>query len=395
MVKEITIPKIGYTMEEGMVVKWLKKLGDAVKAGEPVLEIASDKANIEVEAPDDGILLKILAEEGEYIPVLQAVGLIGDADDKVSGDAKTKDETPVAAVPEMKPASMVPAVENTNQGNRLSPRARKFARENALTENKIPMEQGTGYKGMIVERDLKKLLDTPKAPAVVPANAQYRTPSTFKQVTAKRLTQSVQDIPQFFVGLDTNAENLLHLKQRIEEATQGRLSITGMLVKCVSCSIRDHKEKANVSWDNGKIALHPAIRMGVAVATEKGLVVAVIDSPDKKSLSDIDTELKALSQKARDGRLSMDEMTGSTFTISNLGMYGVDEFNAIINPPESGILAVGRTVKKAVVLKDDTIAIKPMMHLNLTVDHRVLDGADAALLLGSIKKYIEYPELML
>jgi pyruvate dehydrogenase E2 component (dihydrolipoamide acetyltransferase) len=401
MIKEITIPKIGYTMEEGMVVKWLKKEGDTVKAGEPVLEIASDKANIEVEAPDDGVILKLLAEEGEYVPVLHAVALMGEEGD-MAGEAAAMVE-PQSVVPESKTIAAETVKDNTSGGNRLSPRARKFARDNTMDAEEIQLHEGTGYKGMIVERDLKKMLDIRAAaapaastPAMPTAGAvDYITPSNFKQVTAKRLTQSVQEIPQFFVGMDTEAENLLLWKSRIEDASGGRMSITAMLVKCVSCALRDHKEKANVSWDNGRIAVHPAIRMGVAVATDRGLVVPVIGEPDKKSLAQIDGELKTLSVKAREGKLSIEEMTGSTFTISNLGMYGADEFSAIINPPESAILAVGRTVKKAVVLKDDTVAVKPIMRLNLTVDHRVLDGADAARLLGTIKKYIEFPELML
>lgn len=393
MIKEITIPKIGYTMEEAMVARWIKKVGDAVKEGEPVLEIESDKANIEIEAPADGILLKILVEEGDSVPVLHAVGYLGDASDKIPDMESTQGGA--AIEPEKRQSIEVKEeVTGDTQANRLSPRARKYARDNEIEEKEIIIEYGTGYKGLIVERDLKNL-KIPIATNIVPVDIQYMTPSVFKQVTARRLTQSVRDIPQFFVGVEVNAESLLRLKERIEVFTKERLSITGLLVKCVSCAINDNMEKVNVSWEDGRIVLHTTIRMGVAVATEKGLVVAVLDCPDKKSLSSIDKELKTLSQKAREGKLSLEEMTGSTFTISNLGMYEVEEFNAIINPPESGILAVGRTVKKTVVLKDDTIAVAPMMHVNLTVDHRVLDGADAAKLLGSIKKYVEYPELML
>jgi pyruvate dehydrogenase E2 component (dihydrolipoamide acetyltransferase) len=401
MVKEIVMPKIGYTMEEGMIVKWIKKVGDAVKEGEPVLEITSDKANMELEAPCDGILLKIMAEEEEYVPVLQPVALIGDMDEKIdeSGDAVKAPHVETEAKEVRSVPSMASSKDKIYGGHRLSPRARKFAYENKISENEITMEKGSGYKGMITERDLKKLVDSWAKPtmkqAVPLADAQYVVPSNLKQVTAERLTQSIQEIPQFFVGMDVDAQNLLNLKSKIEEVYNKKCSITTMLVKCVSHVLSDHKEKMNVSWINGKIAVHPTIRIGVAVATDKGLVVAVIDEPDKKGLLQIDSELKTLAGKAKDGRLAVEETARSTFTVSNLGMYGVDEFNAIINPPESGILAVGRTVKKAVVLDDDTVDVRPVMRLNLTVDHRVLDGADAAQLLGSIKKYIECPELML
>jgi len=393
MLTKIIIPKIGYTMEEAMVVKWLKNEGDPVKAGDAVLEIASDKANIEIEAPAGGILLKILTAEGESIPVLQAAGYIGEANDALPGEDKpVKQDLPAVTVEKIQDTPA--ANTKDNRANRLSPRARKFAREHALDEKDIGPGSGTGYNGLIVERDVAKLLDVQKT-GFAKADAEYITPSSYKQVTAKRLTQSVRDIPQFVTGAEVNAESLLRLKDRLQEAAAARISMTGLLVKCAACAIRDHMRSVNVSWADGKIALHPNIRIGVAVATDKGLVVAVVADPERKSLTEIALELKMLSEKAREGKLPAEEMTGSTFTISNLGMYEVDQFEAIVNPPESGILAVGRIIRKPVALKDDAVAVKPMMFLNLTSDHRVLDGADAAKFIGAIKKYIEFPELML
>lgn len=417
MIKEVIMPKIGYTMEEGLIVKWLKQVGDPVQAGEPLVEISSDKANMEIEAPDGGFLLKILAEEGEYVPVLQALGLIGEADERLpdeispEGDAAqqaaaegaAEDALAEAADGTAEPpkvsedgaaAAGLPSADYT--ANRLSPRARRIAREKGLSEERLALVTGTGYRGMVVERDLQDAMrERGGGPEHAVEGAKYVVPSAIRQISAQRLTQSVREAPQYFVGAEVLAEGLLRVKSAFEALTGEKMSVSALLVKCVARALELHKDRANVSWIEGKIMVHPEIRIGVAVASDRGLSIAVLDGAERMGLAQINQKLGELSDKAREGRLSLAEASGSTFTISNLGMYGADNFRAILNPPESGILAVGRIRKKAVVLEDDRIEARPVMQINLTADHRVLDGADAAQLLAAIKQYIEHPELMI
>lgn len=394
MITEIIMPKIGYTMEEGNIVKWLKQEGDRVDAGEAVLEISSDKATMEIEAPVGGILKKILAGEGDDVPVLQIIGYIGDPEDSISqdsinerGSSSESTEPKVAQpLPEQNPVLI-----NNAKTERLSPRARKFIHENDISTEKIPSITGTGVNGLIVERDIKALLKDKK----VISDDEIITPTMYKLITARRLTQSIQEVPQFTIGVDVDASALIKFRERLnEKAVNMKVSITNLLIKCVAKAIRDNMN-VNVSWRDEKIAVLKNINIGFAVAADNGLVVPVINEPDKMGLLEITSRMKELADKARTGKLAPEEMSGGTFTVSNLGMFTVDSFRAIINPPESAILAVGRIVKKPVAADDEQIVVKPMMWLNLTSDHRVLDGADSARLIESIKLYMELPELLI
>jgi pyruvate dehydrogenase E2 component (dihydrolipoamide acetyltransferase) len=406
VITEITMPKIGYTMETGTIVKWFKQEGDQVSAGEVLLEISSDKANMEVESPVGGFLKKIAANEFDEVPVLQVIGYIGDLDDSVNEDGIEPEIQQQDTAATQTSIELKPVVNTDVKTARLSPRAKKFARENEMSAEKIPAITGTGVNGLIVERDLKALrkdlqVSEESVESVVPVDStgdpdeKLIVPSRYKLVTAKRLTQSIQEVPQFTVGVDVDTSALNKFRGRLnEKAGNVKVSITTLLVKCVAKAISENMN-VNVSWRDGKIAVLKNINIGIAVAAENGLVVPVINAPDKKGVLELASELKIMTDRAKAGKLTAEEMTGGTFTISNLGMFTVDSFRAIINPPESAILAVGRIVKKPVVTAEDQIMIKPMMWLNLTSDHRVLDGADAARLIESIKLYIEFPEMLI
>ena len=393
MLIEIIMPKIGFSIEEGKVEKWLKQEGDKVNAGEPLFEISSDKANVEVEAHSAGFLRKILVGEGDIVPVLNVIGYIGDMDESIPEDDVISQNKPIDAHP-VKQVEIEP-VQNVNMHvdkPKLSPRARKFAGDNDISTDRISMIPGTGVNGLIVERDLKALLVTKSAHTEA---GEMITSSKYKQITAERLTRSIQEIPQFVTGVDVDATALLKFKERFNERKEKvRVSITCLLIKCVAKAISDNMN-VNVSWNNGRISVLRDINIGIAIAAGNGLVVPVINGPDKKGVLEIAAELNRLTEKAKDGKLTPDDISGGTFTISNLGMFEVDSFQAIVNPPESGILAVGRINRKPAVAADGEIVSKPMMWLNLTSDHRVLDGVDAAKLLGKIKLYVEFPEMLI
>lgn len=415
MITEMIMPKIGYSMEEGTIVQWLKNEGDPITEGEPVLEISSDKANMEIEAPASGYLRKIMTSVGETVPVSQIIGLIGELHDPLPGEAETQAET--VTVPETSPLVSETAAKTVTNGTltaeatddemtavaavigerpKLSPRARKFANENGIDPKQLPPIAGTGLNGMVVERDLHRFMPGPTT--VAAPGAAIMKPSRNRQIIAKKMTESAREIPQFCVGVQVDATAIGALRERLnreaERQNKPRISMTVILVKCVAKALADHMN-VNVSWHDEAIVAHPELNIGVAMSTEAGLVVPVLRQPQGKGLFEIAAELSQLNQKAKSNKLTPAEMSGGTFTISNLGMFAVDSFRAIINPPESGILAVGRINRQPVATPENEIVIKPMMWLNLTVDHRVLDGSDAARLLESMKNYIEIPELLL
>ena len=412
----IIMPKMGDAMEEGTLVRWLKHEGDAVQEGEPVAEIATDKATVEIEAPTSGVLRGIRVAENAVVPVNTPLAYIlqpgeslpAEGDGKASGAAQPS----AAAAPQPAPAptavAAAPQPAPTNGEERIlaSPLARKIAAEHGIDLRQV---QGTGPKGRIVERDVLAYLETRKATAVpaaaapaptpvpapavaaAPAEGRAETLTRLRQITAQRTTEAHQTIPHFYLTMEIDMEEALALRQRLNQLDESlRVSVNDLIVKACAVAIEQHPI-VNASYQNGQLVHPSGIHIGIAVAVEQGLLVAVLRHCEGKSLRRIAQESQTLIQKAREGKLMPDEMTGNTFTVSNLGMFGIEQFTAIINPPASAILAVGATKRVPVVQEDGTIVARPRMKVTLSCDHRVLDGAVGAQFLQTLKQVLENP----
>lgn len=412
----IIMPKMGDAMEEGTLVRWLKHEGDTVQEGEPIAEIATDKATVEIEAPISGVLRGIRVAENAVVPVNTPLAYIlqegeslpAEGDGKASGAVQ-----PTAAAPQPAPAPTAvaaapqPAPAPTNGEERIlaSPLARKIAAEHGIDLRQV---QGTGPKGRIVERDVLAYIESRKAtavpaaapapmpvpaPAVAAALAEGRaeTLTRLRQITAQRTTEAHQTIPHFYLTMEIDMEEALALRQRLNQLDENlRVSVNDLIVKACAVAIEQHPI-VNATYQNGQLVHPNGIHIGIAVAVEQGLLVAVLRHCEGKSLRRIAQESQTLIQKAREGKLMPDEMTGNTFTVSNLGMFGIEQFTAIINPPASAILAVGATKRVPVVQEDGTIVARQRMKVTLSCDHRVLDGAVGAQFLQTLKRVLENP----
>ena len=405
----IIMPKMGDAMEEGTLVRWLKQEGDAVQEGEPIAEIATDKATVEIEAPVSGVLRGIRVAENAVVPVNTPLAYIlqegeslpTDGDGKASEPAK-----PAAAAPQPAPAPTAvaaPPSAPTNGEERVlaSPLARKIAAEHGIDLRQV---QGTGPKGRIVERDVLAYLESRKATvapapppmpapvvAAAPAEARVETLTRLRQITAQRTTEAHQTIPHFYLTMEIDMEEAVALRQRLNQLDESlRVSVNDLIVKACAVAIEQHPI-VNASYQNGQLVHPNGVHIGIAVAVEQGLLVAVLRHCEGKSLRRIAQESQTLIQKAREGKLLPDEMTGNTFTVSNLGMFGIEQFTAIINPPASAILAVGATKRVPVVQEDGTIVARHRMKVTLSCDHRVLDGAVGAQFLQTLKRVLENP----
>jgi len=420
MAVEIYLPKMSDHMETGRIIRWLFKEGDAVKSGQVLLELETDKAVGEIEATASGILKNIRAGDGEEVPVGETLAYIARPDEVVpqlkpfgaaaetAGQAAEVSAAPAETVPDA-PAGeggIVPA----------TPVARKVAKELGVDLHKV---KGTGPGGRVKEEDVRAYAEaqmtvsTPvpapsplplpqvdPAPAVPPASApaapekdgEHLGLTNIQRITGQRMLESVTTAPHFFLQANIDMTRALEL---IESASQPgeRVSVTSLLVRVVAAALKHHP-RVNASFENGAIRAFSQIHIGVAVGTDQGLAVPVVHDASSKLLVEINHEVKEFQSKAKEMRFSPADLDGGTFTISNLGMYGVDVFSAIINPPQSAILAVGRVVKTAVVLEDDTVEVRPMMAVTLSVDHRVLDGIQAARFLAELRNLLENPYLL-
>jgi pyruvate dehydrogenase E2 component (dihydrolipoamide acetyltransferase) len=464
MAVEVFLPKMSDHMEAGVIIGWLAKDGDRVERGQPILELETDKAAVELEAPESGILkgLRLGVEAGANVPVGETIAFI----------ARTPDETVPALPPlggaapiaEMQAAAdqrSAPEVEAPPENGglvRAVPAVRRIARELGVDLQKV---KGTGPGGRVLEADVREYLDAQKQPTPashpVPAEAVSVSPiarrmaeelgvdlarvkpsapgritkediRTYAEsieeaapvgagpvlaslasiewldltraqlMTGQRMLESVHTAPQFALTTGVDMTRALELREavlaNIEVETGARLSVTGILVKIVATVLRRYP-RANASFVDGRLQLHPQVNVGVAVGTDEGLVVPVIHDADQKSLAEITHELGEYQEKAKRMRFGQNDLSGGTFTISNLGMFGIDQFHAIINPPESAILAVGRIVKTPVGMPDDSIALRPMMNMTLSIDHRSLDGMQGARFLALVKERLEQPYLIL
>ena len=456
---EIIMPKAGDAMTEGKLVRWYKQPGDAVKKGEPVAEIETDKVNLDLEAEADGTLGQHAASEGEMVPVGNVLAMILAEGEKDQAPAKAKepekkpaatgeksdekgdeqgDEKQDAAAAESQQrrstdrkesvkhttgeyheaieqrgprrdrtavASETPEKKDGGDRQRSSPLARRMAREMGVSLEAV---QGSGPRGRIVAADVKNAgagasgtsaarppaqkpaaAPPPLAPApslettIIPLSAMRRT-------IARRLAESTGPIPHFYLTADYDVTSLMSVRQQLIDITGSKLSLNDFIIRAIALALRHHPY-VNASWGDDAITQHGEVHIGVAVATADGLITPVIRNADQKSVVDIGTEVRALADKAKNRRLKPDEYQGSTFTISSLGAWGIEEFTAIINPPNAAILAIGTAEPRAVVDANRQVIVRDRMKVTLSCDHRIIDGASGAEFLKTLRQYIEQP----
>ena len=409
MAHSIVMPALEMAQETGKLLSWRKKEGDAIAKGEPLLDVETDKAVVEIESPADGLLAGVKAQAGDVIPVGQTIAWIVNP-----GEKPPEEEAAAASGRRMdsKPALAAGAAANISTGApaapasnaRLSPKARRLAREHGVDVSRV---RGTGGEGEILAEDILAFVASgnPPTSAAAPAKAENpqaeaRATQTLSQVArlmAERTTQSWTTAPHFFVSRGIDARGLLSTREKlgpaIEKESGVKLSHTDLLVAAVAHALEKHP-LVNTSWTGDGIRLHPEINIGIAMAVESGVVTASIPGANKKKLAEIAALRRDLTERARSGKLRPADITGATFTISNLGMYGVDAFTAIIVAPQAAILAVGRIADRVVPVEGKP-AIRPMMTLTLSCDHRVFDGARAALFLNDLAAAIVEPEKLL
>jgi pyruvate dehydrogenase E2 component (dihydrolipoamide acetyltransferase) len=401
MATEVILPRLGQGMESGTIVRWLKSEGEPVEKGEPLFELDTDKVTQEVEAEAAGVLLKIAIAEGE-VPVGQTVAFIGaEGEDvpEVASAAPAEEAKPSAPAPE--PAREEPIPEATvASGNgriKASPLARRMARERGIELSAI---SGTGPDGRIVAEDVERAeAGAPAAPSVaarapVPAGEVERVPLTsIRKTIARRLTEAWQ-IPVFQLQTSADMTRVNALVSRLRERDpEVRVTVTDVLTKVCAQALMRHRE-VNAEFTDEAILLHPSANVGLAVAAPQGLVVPVIRSAERLSLVEIAGVRADLVGRAREAKLRADDIEGGTFTISNLGMYAVESFTAVLNPPQAAIVAVGATEERVVPAGGET-AVRPIVTLTGTFDHRAVDGAPAAAFLQTLKESLEDPGLAL
>ena len=414
-VEVITMPRLSDTMEEGTVAKWNIKVGDTVAEGDILAEIETDKATMEFESFYTGTLLHIGLEEGQSAPVDAILAVIGDKDtDKEAvkaalfsmSEANVKPEAiketaPVVSTPEAiaapKPAPVAQAPKvNSNTSGRIvaSPLAKKLAEEKGINLNNVA---GSGEGGRIIKRDIENF----NAPAAsvqsfVPAGVEGVTEianSSIRKVIAKRLSASKFSAPHYYLGVEFDMDNAIAFRQQYNTIPETKISFNDIIVKAVALALKQHPQ-VNSQWFEDKIIQNHHVHVGVAVAVEDGLIVPVLKFTDEMDLRQIGATVKDFAGRARAKKLTPTEIEGSTFTISNLGMFGIQEFTSIINQPNSAILSVGAIVNKPVV-KEGQIVVGNTMKLTLACDHRTVDGATGSLFLQTLKSYIENPITLL
>lgn len=422
MAEVIRMPKMSDTMTEGVIAEWHKKVGDKIKSGDILADVETDKATMELENFEDGVLLYIGIENGQAAPVDAIIAIVGkegeDFKSLLGGDAKpakeeapAKVEKPVEAAPQVK-ADAVPAVtkaeetakaEPPDEGDsdesrvKASPLAKKIAEEKGIDIAKV---QGSGDGGRIIKKDVEAYTPAAQAPAaskaaMVSASDAYEevAVSQMRKTIAKRLAESKFSAPHFYLTIEIEMGKAMEARTKINAIAPTKVSFNDLVVKAAAVALKQHP-KINSSWLGDKIRINHQVNVGVAMAVEDGLLVPVVKNADQKSLSTIAAEVKVYSGKAKDKKLQPADWEGNTFTISNLGMMGIEEFTAIINPPDACIMAVGSIVAKPVVV-DGSIVIGNRMKVTLSCDHRVVDGASGAAFLATFKDLLEDPIRML
>ena len=441
MATKVSMEALSPTMEEGKLVKWLKNEGDAVKTGDPIGEVETDKAIMELVARGDGILRKHVIKEGDSVPVGTLVGIIAAADENIDaligGASAPATATPApapAASPAAPPAAAAPAVTAAPpttstppqapateapaapQGPiRSSPLARRLASEQGLDLGAV---QGSGPNGRIIKRDIEaasagaRKSTVASAGSAAPATAQSTGPasapratdsgaapfrdeplSTIRKIIAKRLGESIGPIPTFYLTAELDLSRVQEMRAAMTElGPEFKVSVNDVLLKAIAVALSQHPE-VNAHWGGDHIRYHNHVHLGMAVATDDGLIVPVIWDADTKRMSEISKEAKELARRARDRKLKPEEFTGSTCSVSNLGMFGIDQFTAIINPPEAAIIAIGTSEDKLVVVDGEAV-VRQRVRLTMSCDHRIIDGAVGAKFLQTLRRLVENPLML-
>ena len=441
MAQTINMPKLSPTMEEGVLAKWTKKVGDKIAPGDVIAEVETDKANMDFPLEDEGVLLQILVEEGTTVKLGDPVAILGEPGEKLASAAapaaatkaaaktreaptiapqqadapeaapqnsdKAESRRPTAQKPEQATVDAPTAAAHTGAASgasasngrvKASPLARKLAREHDVDLHAL---SGSGPHGRIVQKDI---LDAATAAAAQPGVRAYAPvlqsaedvtvpASPMRKTIARRLVEAKLTIPHIYLTAEATVDSLLDLRERTNAALGIKLSVNDLVIKALAVALRRIPD-ANVSWTDAGIVKHGRVDLGVAVSVPDGLITPVIRSADQKGLAAISAEVRALAARAKEKKLKPEEYTGGTASVSNLGMYGVREFTAIINPPEAVILAVGTTEKRAVVVEKDgkdELVIARRMTLTLSCDHRVVDGVLGAQLLAEVVRTLENP----
>ncbi|MEO6886673.1 MAG: dihydrolipoamide acetyltransferase family protein [Jatrophihabitantaceae bacterium] len=417
---DVLMPRLSDTMTEGILVQWIKHEGESVQRGDVLAEVETDKATMEVEAYDSGVLTRIIAEPGSTVPIGQPIAVIGDESGATPGSSPVTTSAPTEqpgpgspepkpVSPEPKPVSPVPttasavppsASSSGPDAGRVpsSPLARSLARRHGLDPAQIT---GTGPGGRIVRADVEsaiaqadehtELADVTRHTKVVEVTDESIPLTSMRRITAQRLTESAA-APHFYLTSVVDVGALLGLRAQVNQTlgdAAPKVSVTDLLIRACAMTLRSHPQ-VNSSWAGDHLLRHGRVNIGFAVALDEGLIVPVLHDADRLRLTEIANEAHRLTERARSGRLAPDEFTGGTFTVSNLGTYGIDHFTAVINPPEAAILAVGAARQEPVV-RGGELAVATTMKITLTVDHRVLDGATAAAFLRELVAGLEHP----
>lgn len=417
MAKEIIMPKLGMSMTEGTVVLWHKKKGDPIKKGEPIVSISSEKIENEVEAPMDGELIEVSAEVDDVVPVGKALGYVGEPGEEVPeqsaekqadiSDSNEKEQVKSPAATE-KTETKLKSSPSTGGRKRVSPAAKKLARQHGVD---IETVDGTGPQGRIVKEDILKAAEekqTEPAPPASPSHSPVEKVETkeptkknfsgIRKVIAQRMHESMQNSAQLTIMRNADVTDLMafqkHIRRDLESTEREiKVTITDLLAKAVAMALVKHPEMNSAQIDNTIYQYHH-VHLGIAAANDKGLVVPVVFHAHEKNIEQLSDAVRALGQKAKDGTLTTEEMSGSTFTITNLGRSGVSFFTPVLNPPEIGILGVG-TIEEIAVFQDGEVVPKNKLPLSLTFDHRIIDGEPASRFLDTVIRYLEHPYSLL
>jgi len=411
MAVKVEMPKLSDTMEEGVIAAWNVEEGDTVESGDVIAEVETDKATMEVEVFDAGTILKVLVDEGDAVPLGGLIAVIGEEGEDISdilkeaeSDSGSKDssdekEQEADKKSDEEEESFDPVFGDLDKkGNgqpddgriKASPLARKMAEEKGI---KLANVEGSGPHGRIIKRDIESY-EPSKAPAATPAatvsreDKEHRV-SQMRKTIARRLSESKFSSPHYYETIDIDMSAVWDARKQLNEISDTKISFNDIVVKAVATALRQHPD-INSSWQGDKIIEHGDVNVAVAVGIDEGLVTPVINNTDQKGLQQIASESKALIEKAQNRDLQPEEMEGSTFTVSNLGMFGIEEFTAIINPPNACILAVG-AIREEPVVEDGEVVPGKRMKVTLSSDHRIVDGVSAAKFLNTLKRMLENP----
>ena len=409
---EITMPRLSDSMEEGTILKWLVAEGDEVKRGQPIAEIETDKANMTYETDTEGTVSELVAQEGDTLAIGEVIALIGEGNGKPKSEKKEEEpeqqeEPAKEKEPEQQEEQEEPQQEegkpqpSSNGGERVkaSPVARRMAGEMGV---ELAQLEGSGPGGRIVKADVEAAAKDggERKPAAAPAaqrgeagakgEVEYQELTRLQQTVTRRMAESKATAPDFQLVAEVEMSAAVELRKRLKEVADPAPSVNDMVVKAVAVALRDHR-RVNGAYRDGKFELYSRVNVGIAVAGQDALVVPTIFDADQKSLGQIAKDARELIGKVREGQITPPEVSGGTFTVSNLGMYGIDNFSAIINPPQAALLTVGALKKRAVPDERGRVAVRDMMNLTLVCDHRILYGADGAEFLARVRELLESP----